>query len=540
MSSQLVFDHYPMPPKGVPNGWTITSIGPVAKLVASGFPSGEHNQQQRGVPHIRPMNINRDGYLDLSTLKHVEGNVPRELSKGDVLFNNTNSPDLIGKTTAVLIDAKLGYSNHMTRIQLEAGMNPVFVARQLHFLWMTGYFRHRCVNHVNQASISADPLSETVPLLVPPTAEQNRIADALDELLSDLDAGVAAMEHVRAKLSHYRASVLKAAVEGTLTSEWRQHHPQTEPASELLKRILAERRCHWEEKQVRKFKEKGVEPPKNWRASYKEPVAPDRANPQPLPDGWEIASTDAITLRITSGSRDWRKYYDTGSGVFIMAQNVRPGRLDLSTRQIVDPPKYDPSCERSQVQEGDILVTIVGANTGDACRVSQELAQHFVCQSVALMRPIDRRLAKYLDYYTNSESGSQLHYRRYIYGAGRPHLGFDQLKMTPVLVPPLAEQEAIVETVEDQLSVIEHLEDDLDAQIQSAQALRHSVLRHAFTGQLVPQDSNDEPASELLKRIASERETRARDTCAAKRAPVHAGAPGLAARRPRKKRTKES
>jgi type I restriction enzyme, S subunit len=77
-------------------------------------------------------------------------------------------------------------------------------------------------------------------------------------------------------------------------------------------------------------------------------------------------------------------------------------------------------------------------------------------------------------------------------------------------LPPLPEQEAIVETVEDQLSVIDHLETDLDAKLKNAQALRHGILRHAFTGQLVPQDPNDEPASELLKRIAAEREARAR------------------------------
>jgi type I restriction enzyme S subunit len=74
-------------------------------------------------------------------LKYVEGDVPRELTNGDVRFNNTNSPELIGKTTAILIDSRLAYSNHMTRIRLEDEVNPVFVARQLHFLWMTGYFR---------------------------------------------------------------------------------------------------------------------------------------------------------------------------------------------------------------------------------------------------------------------------------------------------------------------------------------------------------------------------------------------------------------
>jgi type I restriction enzyme S subunit len=92
-----------------------------------------------------------------------------------------------------------------------------------------------------------------------------------------------------------------------------------------------------------------------------------------------------------------------------------------------------------------------------------------------------------------------------------------------VPLPPLAEQEAIVEAVEDQLSVIDHIEADLDAKLKSAQGLRQAILRHAFTGQLVPQDPNDEPAAELLKRIAAERERRAQ-------------APGVRQRKPRQPR----
>ena len=84
-------------------------------------------------------------------------------------------------------------------------------------------------------------------------------------------------------------------------------------------------------------------------------------------------------------------------------------------------------------------------------------------------------------------------------------------------LPPANEQEAIAETVEERLSVIEHLEAEIAAKLQSAQRLRQSILRHAFTGQLVPQDPNDEPISTLLKRIAVERRARARKAMAAKR-----------------------
>jgi type I restriction enzyme, S subunit len=86
-----------------------------------------------------------------------------------------------------------------------------------------------------------------------------------------------------------------------------------------------------------------------------------------------------------------------------------------------------------------------------------------------------------------------------------------------VPLPPLAEQEAIVDAVEDQFSIIDHLESDLVAKATSTQALRQTILRQAFPGKLVPQDPNDEPASELVKRISTEREQRAREAAAAKR-----------------------
>ena len=64
-------------------------------------------------------------------------------------------------------------------------------------------------------------------------------------------------------------------VDGTLTAEWRKQHPDAEPASELLKRILIERRKRWEKDQLRKYADAGRQPPANWKAKYKEPVAPD-------------------------------------------------------------------------------------------------------------------------------------------------------------------------------------------------------------------------------------------------------------------------
>jgi type I restriction enzyme S subunit len=114
------------------------------------------------------------------------------------------------------------------------------------------------------------------------------------------------------------------------------------------------------------------------------------------------------------------------------------------------------------------------------------------------------------------------HVRRWIESraatsAGQYNVSLSVLQTLAIPIPPIAEREAVLDAAEDQLSIIDHLESGLNAKLSAAQGLRQAALRHAFTGKLVPQDPNDEPASELLKRIAAERETGAKEVAMAKR-----------------------
>ncbi len=351
----------------------------------------------------------------------------------------------------------------------------------------------------------------TLRIPLAPLSEQQRIVEAIDSYFTRLDDAVATLERVQRNLKRYRASVLKAAVEGRLVPTEaelaRAEGRDYEPASVLLERILAERRRRWEEAELAKMKAKG-KPPKNdkWKAKYKEPLTPDVSELPELPDGWCWASVDQITSRITSGSRDWTQYYDRGESVFLMAQNVRLGHLDLSHQQLVDPPPEDSSCERSQVLMDDLLVTIVGANTGNVCRVPTELPGHYVCQSVALMRPVENQSSHYLDAYLNSPLGQAV-YAGFMYGQGRPHLSFDNLRETPVPFPPLSEQARIIELVEKMETVASALTQELMVNASRCRLLRQSILKWAFEGRLVDQDPTDEPASRLLERIQADRES---------------------------------
>jgi len=373
---------------------------------------------------------------------------------------------------------------------------------------------------VGQMRVPASFL-ETIQIPLAPAQEQAHVADALDELLSDLDAGVMALEHVRAKLARYRAAVLKAAVEGALTSEWRQQHPNVEPATELVKRILAERRHRWEERQLRSFEENGQSPPKSWKEKYKEPVPPNGSNLPKLPPDWCWTTIDQIAVDVRNGYSS--KPDTVGNVPILRISAVRPLKLDLDDLRYLsgDPSEYATFL----IEERDLLFTRYNGTRAfvGVCAVVPSLERKFVHPDKLIRaRPLPSVPAPaFLALAANVGASRRFLDGRIRTTAGQAGVSGGDIKELPVPLPPAREQLAIIEAVEDNLSIIEHIENEMDDKAAKAHALRQSILRHAFTGQLVPQGPNDEPASELLKRIAAERDARAQQAAAAKR-PIRA------------------
>ncbi|MBM4263544.1 MAG: type I restriction endonuclease subunit S [Deltaproteobacteria bacterium] len=341
---------------------------------------------------------------------------------------------------------------------------------------------------------------------VPPFSEQEIIARTVDELLSDLDAGVAALERAQAKLKHYRAAVLKAAVEGELTAEWRDQHPGTEPASELLTRILAERRRRWEEAQLQKFKDAGKEPPKDWKAKYKEPVAPVTTNLPKLPERWCWSSLgECFAVHVGATPSRVVKAFWNGDIPWVASGEVQFCHI-FDTREKITAEGFSNSSTQLN-PAGSVILNMIGEGKtrGKAGILKIAACNNQNCAAVWVSdTPIPSEFIYFwllFRYEQTRQLGS---------GNNQPAMNKSIVEQITFPLPPLAEQEAIVDAVEDQISIIDHLESDLEAKLKSAQGLRQSILRHAFTGQLVPQDPSDEPASELLTRIAVERQERAK------------------------------
>lgn len=417
-------------------------------------------------------------------------------------------------------------------LRAESGIEARWIANYL-LQHSTRYAAQRqMAGGVGQMRVPASFL-ETLAMPVPPESEQVRILDTLDELLSDLDAGVATLERVRAKLKHYRAAVLKAAVEGALTAEWRRQNPATEAADVLLTRILAERRRRWEEAQLAKFEAAGRAPSKEWKTKHSEPRMPNTVLLSALPQGWVWVSAQQLSW--ASGYGTSEKCSEANKGLAVLRiPNVVGGGIDLTNLKFARPDYQVPAEEL--VAFGDLLIvrtngsrTLIGRGAvvrgNPACPLS--FASYLIRLRLVPYVPVLGWIAVLWE----SPSVRQWIEARAATSAGQHNVSLSVLERMPIPLPPEAEQAAIVEAVEAQLSVIDHLERDLDTRLTSAQALRQSILRHAFAGQLVPQDPNDESASELLKRIGAEREERARLAQAAKQANRRIRVPSARARK---------
>ena len=338
-----------------------------------------------------------------------------------------------------------------------------------------------------------------------PLPEQHRIVAKLDELFSELDAGVAALERAQAKLKRYRASVLKAAVEGRLTEEWRRKNPPDETGAELLQRILVERRQLWEQEQLAKFKAKGQRPPKNWQQKYKEPVETNISELPELPEGWCWATVDQVSTTVKYGSSAKTSLDLEGVPVLRMG-NIQEGTLNLERLKHL--PLDHSEFPKLLLANGDLLFnrtnsaelvgkTAVYRGRPDPCSFASYLI------SVRMIRSC---LSGVVANALNSSWGRAWIASVVSQQVGQANVNGTKLRAFTFPLPPETEQGEIISRSVDAVHSVtgsSHVIADL---LQQAIALRQSILKRAFEGELVPQDPRDEPASLLLGRIRVTRE----------------------------------
>jgi len=465
-------------------------------------------QKNRGTlqPYLRNVNV-RWFSFDLSDLKEMRfegGEETRfELQAGDLVICEGGEPGRAAVWRQQTENAKIQKALHRIRFHPDE-YDPFFAMYYLFFGTITNRFvRHytgTTIKHLTGAALSQ------VHFPVPPLNEQRRIVAKIEELFSDLDAGVAALERAKANLKRYRASVLKAAVEGRLTEQWRADHPPRETASQLLDRILKERRRKWEEDQLAAYAKVGKKPPANWRGKYKEPAGPDEGDLPALPERWCWATVKQLLVE------------DSCNGISVKGSNTPPGipalRLnamgesgfDYAERRYI--PILADVAQALAIREGDFFVArgngslhLVGRGT-----LAQPPTEDIVFPDtmIRLRFSAPVTIRKYLGAIWPSRL-----LRRQIETRARTTAGIYKIAQRDVdrfvvPLPPLSEQEEVLAELERRFSIIQGAEAQLAANLKRSSRLRQSILKRAFEGKLVPQDPSDEPASVLLHRLTSQ------------------------------------
>jgi len=358
-----------------------------------------------------------------------------------------------------------------------------------------------------QPNISQGVIKEW-PLNLPPLAEQHRIVAKIEELFSELDQGVASLKTAREQLKVYRQSLLKNAFEGRLTAAWRAAHAdQLETAATLQQRIARERQARYQQ-QLADWQTAGQAGPKPKPPKPLPPfTAEELAELPELPEGWTWIRLGATNIEVFDGpfGSNLKSSDYVADGVrVIRLENIGAMEFIEEKLSFIAPEKY-LALEKHTVFPGDLVFSSFVTENVRVAMVPPSIEKAVNKADCFCIRLFGETL---LNSFALIFLATRSVYKRLeeeIHGVGRPRINTTQLKNVVIPVCSSDEQRELVALVQEKLSEADQLDQTLATALQQADALRQSILKKAFSGQLVKQDKNDEPATALLERIRAAR-----------------------------------
>ncbi|MDO6852395.1 restriction endonuclease subunit S [Cellulophaga lytica] len=286
--------------------------------------------------------------------------------------------------------------------------------------------------------------------------ECNDICDLQSELLLDI--------------SQLKQAILQEAIQGKLTQEWREKNVNVEPASELLKRIKAEKEQLIKNKRLKKGNT--INHPRNLIELDSFPIS------------WEQCKADEILFVTKLAGFEYSKHITlekTGEIPVIRAQNVRPLEIDKSNLLFIDK-KTSELLDRCSLTKECLLVTFIGAGIGDVATYNENRRWH-LAPNVAKMEPFEGCEEfldiKFLNYFLLSPVGRKEIFK-HIKATAQPSLSMGTIRDIDFLIPPIQEQKEIVEKVETLMQKCNELEQEITQSEEHANMLMQAVLKEAF------------------------------------------------------------
>ena len=443
-----VSDEYVFP-FDIPNSWEWTKLGNIVSVIGgTSYKSNEVTKS--GVRILRGGNIQNSEVLYLDNdvfLPESFIDSEKTIRNGDVLIvASTGSKAVIGKPGFVFEDDAMTQIGAFLRI---IRPHHLVLAPFIRTLFDSEYYRGHIRNQVqgmNINNVKNEHITEFI-VPIPPLAEQKRIVAKIEELLPLIDGYGEAEERLMELNTEFpdklRKSILQQAVQGKLT----ERDPADEPASELLKRIRAEKAKLITEGKIKKEK----------------PLPPitDEEKPFDIPDTWEWSSINELFWVTKLAGFEYTKYFtkdqvsSKNAVKIVRAQNVKMNRFVENENEAISE-ELSLLLERSALTVDCLLMTFIGAGIGDTCIYSSS-QRHHLAPNVAKIVPVTDGI--YLPYYLiwlMSPAG-QASVEKIKKSTAQPSLSMETIRSIRVAVPPLAEQKRIVARVEELLAVCDGL-----------------------------------------------------------------------------------
>lgn len=493
---------------GLPSSWTKAQFCAVCSYIQRGK-SPQYDDNAR-FPVLNQKCIRWDSiqYEHLKFIKETQWNSldsHRFLQDGDILWNSTGT-GTIGRACHYLGQRqfpRIVVDSHVTIVRASSHASSKYIFYYI----MSPFVQQRIVDmqsgSTNQVELGKQAICDSE-IPVAPQAEQARIVSRIEELFSDLDKGEENLRRAQAQLKRYRQSVLKAAVTGELTRAWREQNADKLDSGEaLLKRILKARRAAWEKAEMEKLRAKGKPPMGDaWKARYVEPQGPNTEGLPELPEGWAWARMEQLGFVESGQTPAGIEEAVCPKGEFPWFK-VSSMNTEGNEQYLV---KSEWNIHREQANRLGLRIrpkgTIVFPKRGGAILTNKKrVLGRDAAYDLNLMGfvPVDFVGGYLLAYYHGLDLKT-------IYdGSNVPQINYYDVANLVVAIPPADEMALIPDLVDSLLSQIEVMEREAQNALAGSRALRQSILKSAFSGKLVPQDPNDEPAEELLRRIAAER-----------------------------------
>lgn len=492
----------------LPSSWTLCEIGDVLGPVEM---TGK-DEEKREIFYVDISSIdnqsNRIASPKRMNLSDAPSRARQKIRAGDVLFSTVRP--YLRKIAAVdqALDGEIA-STGFAVLRATAGIAP-------------RYLFYKCISHEfvsaltrEQYGVSYPAVKEEQvkarPLELPPTREQHRIVEKIEALFEEIDRGVESLQAAKNNIELYRQSLLKSAFEGRLTTDWRAQNPdKLESPEALLARIREERERRyrdalddWDQAVAawRTDGAKGRRPAKPHQAQNLLPVGPDEMEALPqLPQGW-IYTKLANLGDLGRGKSKHRPRNDKrlfgGPYPFIQTAEVKAAGRSITKYRVT---YSEFGLAQSKIwPEGTLCITIA-ANIAETAFLTFDAC--FPDSVVGFTAFDDIMEPKFAELFVKS---TRANIESSAPATAQKNINLGTLEALIVPLCGLAEQTEVVRILDTQLEAVGMLSSEIDAARGRADALRQSILKKAFAGQLVPQDPDDEPAAALLARIQAER-----------------------------------